>query len=332
MSTLTPHPAIGLLLAQLGTPDAPDTEAVKRFLREFLADRRVVDLPRWMWLPLLHGVILPTRSPRSAALYRKIWRVDGVSPLRHFTDRLAAGIAERLGPGVKVAIGMRYGAPALGTALRAMVAEGMERILILPLFPQYSCATTASIVDAAHAAFARERHLPTLRFAPPFFDLPAYIDALAETIRSAVAQPQDRFWLFSFHGLPQRFVAEGDPYADQCRVTARLLAERLGLPDSGWRLTFQSRFGREPWLTPDTASLLAALPGEGIRHVAVACPGFAADCLETLEEIAVAGRATFLAAGGESFVHAPCLNDRTAWIDALAELARRELSGWMTTA
>ncbi|MBF0626870.1 MAG: ferrochelatase [Magnetococcales bacterium] len=328
-SLLLPDSSIGVLLAQLGTPDAPEPAAVRRFLAEFLADERVVDLPRWFWLPLLHGVILPRRSPRSAALYRKIWRADGVSPLLHDSRTVTAGVAERLGASIRVELGMRYGQPGLTALLHTMVRTGIQRLLIVPLFPQFSSATTASITDAVCGAFASSRFQPALRFVPPFFNDPGYIHALATTLRQQLdpAQPVD--WLFSFHGLPQRFVDQGDPYALQCAETARLLAKELHLPNERWHIGYQSRFGREVWLLPDTARLLATLPGQGKRAVAVVCPGFVADCLETLEEMAVQGKETFLRAGGETFHYLACLNDAPPWIDALTTLIRRELSGWM---
>ncbi|MBF0262625.1 MAG: ferrochelatase [Magnetococcales bacterium] len=322
-------PTIGVLLAQLGTPDAPEPEAVRRFLKEFLSDRRVVDLPRWQWLPLLHGVILPTRSPRSAKLYQKIWRPDGVSPLLYHTRRVTEGLAARLGSGIRVEFAMRYGTPAIADTLHTMTRAGIQRLLIIPLFPQYASATTASIVDAVALALAGERLQPTLRFAPPFFADAGYIRAVADVARARLDPTVPRDWLFSFHGLPQRFIDAGDPYAEQCRVTAQRLAEELHLPENRWHVGFQSRFGREVWLTPDTAGLLDDLPRQGKRDLAVLCPGFTADCLETLEEIAVGGAEIFRHAGGERFDYLPCLNDAPSWIEALTEITRRELSGWL---
>ncbi|MBF0191227.1 MAG: ferrochelatase [Magnetococcales bacterium] len=325
---MTPS-SIGVVLVQLGTPDSPDPVAVQRFLKEFLSDARVVDLPRWFWLPLLHGVILPRRAPKSAALYRSIWRADGVSPLMHYSHAVTRGIRTRLGDDIRVELAMRYGQPSLKQALLTMVQDGIQRILIVPLFPQYSSAATATITDAVCAVFAKQRFQPALRFAPPFFADSAYIQALADSIRARLdpATPMD--WLFSFHGLPQRFVDQGDPYAAQCAATARLLARELHIPDDRWQMGYQSRFGREPWLLPDTAQRLVQLPQEGKRHLAVVCPGFVADCLETLEEIAVQGRENFLKAGGERFTYLPCLNDSAAWMDGLGELVKRELSGWL---
>lgn len=323
--------ALGLLLVQLGTPDAPTAVAVRRYLGEFLSDRRVVDLNPWLWRPLLHGVILPRRAPRSAALYRKIWRDDGVSPLLHHTRTLTGAVAGRLGPGVLTRFAMRYGNPSLTRVIGGMLDQGVRKLLVLPLYPQFSASTGGSALDGVQAALAgrgpvSKRFVPDLRFVGDFHDDPGYIDALA---RSVPRDGGEDFFLFSFHGLPQRHVDEGDPYAGQCAATARLLADALGLPESGWRLSFQSRFGREPWLLPATDDTLRQLPGEGVRRLAVVCPGFAADCLETLEEMAIQGRRIFLEAGGESFRYVPCLNDDPVWIEALTALARRQLSGWL---
>lgn len=322
-------PTIGILLAQLGTPDAPTPSDVRRFLREFLSDIRVVDLPRWFWLPLLHGIILPTRSPRSAALYQKIWRSDGLSPLLYYSQAVTDALSQRLGANIQVRLAMRYGQPNLADVLGAMTREGMEKILIFPLFPQYSSAATASITDAVCATFTKSRFQPALRFAPPFFNAPGYINALVAKIRATCNPTEEMDWLFSFHGLPLRFVNEGDPYAHQCQTTAQLLANALNLPSHRWRLSYQSRFGREPWLLPNTEAVLSQLPQEKIRRIAVVCPGFLSDCLETLEEIAVRGKETFLQAGGETFIYIPCLNDAPEWIDALTNLAKQEILGWM---
>ncbi|NGZ07256.1 MAG: ferrochelatase [Magnetococcales bacterium] len=327
---LLSHPSIGVLLVQLGTPDAPEPKAVRRFLTEFLSDWRVVDLPRWYWLPLLHGIILPRRSGRSAALYQQIWRPDGLSPLLHHSRTTACGVAAHLGPQVRVEIAMRYGQPGIAPTLHDMVASGIQHVLIVPMFPQYSCATTASVADAVCSTFATTRYQPAIRFAPPFYQETAYIQALAATIRQQVdlTDPGLHF-LFSFHGLPQRFVQQGDPYASHCTETTHLLAKELHLPPERWQIAFQSRFGREPWLEPETSACLTALPGQGKRTVVVVCPGFVVDCLETLEEIAVQGRDRFLHAGGERFEYIPALNDSATWIRGLSNLVRRELSGWL---
>ncbi len=321
---------IGVILAQLGTPDAPDTPALRRYLAQFLSDPRVVDLPRWQWLPILHGIILRTRPKRSAALYKRIWRADGVSPLLHYTRLLEQRLQTALGDDIPVRIGMRYGAPDLGDAIRGLLDLGVERLLIFPLFPHYAGATSASVMEAAFEAIRPRRALPALRMAPPFFNHPGYIGALAERIRLSAnpTEDPDRLYLFSFHGLPQRHVDEGDPYEAQCRSTARLLAKALELPEARWRIAFQSRFGREAWIEPATDTLLTQLPKAGHKRVAVACPGFVSDCLETLEEIAIGAKESFMEAGGEAFHYLPCLNDDVAWQEALQQLVEQELQGW----
>ncbi|MEO5362845.1 MAG: ferrochelatase [Magnetococcus sp. DMHC-8] len=323
-------PATGVLFVQLGTPDAPTPAAVRAYLAEFLADRRVVDLPRALWLPLLHGVILRTRPQRSARLYQKIWRPDGLSPLLHHTRQQAHSVGVALqNEGIAVHFAMRYGHPAVAVMLQAMLEAGVQRALIFPLFPQYAAATTASVLDAVQGALATRRFIPTLRFAQPFFAHPGYIDAWCTRIRAQAALDQADCLLFSFHGLPQRHVDEGDPYHEQCLQTARLLAEALHLPAARWQVGFQSRFGREPWLQPATDQILAQLPAQGKKRVIMACPGFVSDCLETLEEIGERGQATFMAAGGEQFQLVPCLNDHPAWLTALAQMTREELRGWV---
>ncbi len=327
---------IAVILVQLGTPDVPDTDAVRRYLRQFLSDPRVVDLPAWWWKPLLHGVILRIRPSRSARLYRSIWREDGLSPLLFFTRQQARGVAERLRDvPVEVHYAMRYGEPDLAGLVRRLLDQGVERLLVFPLFPQYSAATTATIVDTVYAAMKPRRHLPALRIAAPFPDNPEYVQAMADRIRNCLTdeatgygRPDHRL-LYSFHGLPVRYVAEGDPYASHCQRTAEALSGQLGLDAGQWQLCFQSRFGREPWLTPATADLLTQLPAQGVHHVTVVCPGFVADCLETLEEIGHAGRKQFLSHGGETYHVVPCVNDQESWLDGLAALVRRELGGWL---
>ncbi len=323
-------PKTALLFVQLGTPDSPTPAGVRRYLAEFLADRRVVDLHRAIWLPLLHGLILRTRPQRSAILYQHIWRADGVSPLLHYSQSQQRAVALALqSAGIAVHYAMRYGNPSLATLLHTLVDGGVERLLIFPLFPQYSAATTASVLDAVQGAFAQRRLVPTLRFAQPFFAHSAYIDAWKAQILSHTNLEQVDCLLFSFHGLPQRHVDEGDPYERQCRQTARLLADALQLPPDRWSVAFQSRFGREAWLLPATDQRLAQLPAQGKKRLVVACPGFVSDCLETLEEIAIRGRECFMQAGGEQFHAVPCLNESGPWLSALAEISRQELSGWL---
>ncbi len=322
------NPDIGVLLLQLGTPDQPTTGAVRRYLAEFLSDRRVVDTPRWLWLPILHGIILRRRPARSAALYRKIWRDDGISPLLHYTKKQAAAVDAALGEKATIRFAMRYGNPGINVVLDEMMETGVQKLLVYPLYPQYSASTTGSCLDAVANYFADKRAIPTIRFAQPFFADPLYISALAQVVRKQVKPHEDPLYLFTFHGLPKRHAVEGDPYDRQCRATARLLALALGLDEGRWLLSFQSRFGREEWLLPATDEMLHRLPGDGEKRVVAVCPGFVSDCLETLEEIAETGKKDFLAAGGETFQTVPCLNDSHVWTEALINLVAAELNGW----
>ena len=318
----------GLLLVNLGTPDSPATADVRRYLAEFLSDPRVVEAPRWLWWPLLHGVILNTRPRRSAEAYRRIWTDQG-SPLLLHTRRQAEALQEALGEAVRVVPAMRYGNPSIASGLQQLRDAGCGRILVLPLYPQYSATTTASTFDAVAEELKKWRHLPALRLVDQYHDHPGYIAALAASVRDFQAEKgKPDLLLFSFHGIPQRYADQGDPYPQQCERTARLLADALELAPDQWRLSYQSRMGREPWLQPYTSDTLEKLAGQGIRHVQVLCPGFAADCLETLEEIAMENRELFLAAGGEQYQYIPCLNDRPEHIQTLADIARNNLGGW----
>jgi ferrochelatase len=322
-----------ILLVNLGTPDAPTPAAVRKYLGEFLADPRVVEIPRALWSPILHGVILRTRPARSAAKYAAIWTPEG-SPLWVWTRlqaaRLLGSLGERGHP-VLVQPAMRYGQPSVASALDALRAQGATRILVLPLYPQYAAATTASTFDAVADWARRARRMPELRMVNQFHDDEGYIAALASRVSEHwMREGRGRMLVMSFHGLPARSLKLGDPYHCQCLTTARLLAERLGLPSEQYRVTFQSRFGRARWLEPYTDATLRALARGGHSRVDVVCPGFVADCLETLEEIAIEGRNAFLAAGGKEFHMIACLNDAPAWIDALARLAIRHLQGWPT--
>jgi len=325
-----PPARIGVLLINLGTPEAPTPAAVKRYLAEFLSDRRVVELPPILWQPILRGIILNTRPRKSVHAYRQVWTNEG-SPLAVIARAQTKALAESLGGQAIVDMAMRYGAPSIGEKLEHLKAAGCDRILIAPLYPQYSAATTATAMDAVGAALARMRWQPALRTLPPYYDDPAYIGALAEDVRASVGAldfaPQ--LLLASFHGMPQRTLALGDPYHCQCQKTARLLGEALDLP---LRISFQSRFGRAKWLEPATEAVLASLPAEGITSIAVTAPGFSADCLETLEEIAIRGRETFLQAGGRHFAYLSCLNAGVPGITMLTALVRRELAGWLTCA
>jgi len=310
-----------LLLVNLGTPAAPTPAAVRAYLAEFLSDPRVVVLPRWLWLPLLRGLILPLRGARVARKYAAIWQAGG-SPLAVHTRDLAVAVQSEL-PDVRVAHAMRYGAPALADALAALRADGFDRVLVLPLYPQYSSTTTASVADAVARAAG-----PAPRIVHDYHVDPGWVGAVAASIRAHwQAQGRGQHLLFSFHGLPQRLVDAGDPYAGQCEAGARAIARALDLPDDAWTLAYQSRFGRERWLGPSTLETLDALAGRGLRRVDVACPGFAVDCLETLEEVAM-GLAEHAAGHGCTLRYVPCLNAAPAHARALAGIARREFATW----
>ena len=323
-------PRIGVLLINLGTPDAPEPAAVRRYLAEFLSDRRVIEIPPIAWQPILRGFILRTRPRRSAHAYRQVWTEHG-SPLAAITRRKAIALQDRLGETALVRHAMRYGRPAIADELSRIKSEGCERILLAPLYPQYCAATTATANDKAFEVLARMRWQPALRTLPPYFDDPAYIDALKANVERQLATlsfTPERL-LLSFHGMPQRTLELGDPYHCHCRKTARLLADRLAMPVD---VAFQSRFGRAKWLEPATDQFLAGYPGQGIKRIAVAAPGFSADCLETLEELGIRGRATFREAGGEEFALLECLNDSAEGLGLLEGLVRRELAGWLAPA
>jgi len=319
-------PRIGVLLINLGTPDAADARAVKRYLREFLSDRRVVELPPLLWQPILRGIILNTRPKKSAHAYGQVWREDG-SPLAAITAAQSRALDGAFGPGVTVDWAMRYGNPSIGERLAAMKAAGCERILLAPLYPQYSGATTATANDKVFLALAGMRWQPAIRTLPPYHDDARYIAALKTSVEASLAGLDftPDVILASFHGMPKRTLQLGDPYHCHCQKTARLLAEALGRPLT---ITFQSRFGPAKWLEPATDLTLAALPGQGVKRVAIVAPGFSADCLETLEELSIRGRETFLAAGGTHFAYLPCLNDSEPGIEMLREIVGQELEGW----
>jgi len=325
-----PTPKVGLLLVNLGTPDAAEAGAVRRYLAEFLSDPRVIEIPRLVWKPILHGIILRTRPAKSAHAYAQVWREDG-SPLAAITREQSAALQGAFGPDVIVDHAMRYGRPALGDRLRALKQAGCERILLAPLYPQYCAATTATANDAAFAALAGMRWQPALRTLPPYHDDAAYIDALKLSVEASLAglhfEPQAL--LASFHGMPERTLHLGDPYHCHCRKTARLLGAALG---RDLTVTFQSRFGRAKWLEPATDTVLAGLPAKGITRIAIVAPGFSADCLETLEELSIRGRETFLAAGGTDFAYLPCLNASQVGVNMLKKILARELAGWADAA
>ena len=324
---MSERPLPGVLLVNLGTPDAPTPEALRRYLAEFLSDPRVVDLPRWRWLPILHGIILRTRPARSARAYARIWTERG-SPLRLYTEALAEALEGSLD--IPVRIAMRYGRPSIASGLEQLRQAGAQRLIVLPLYPQYSATTTASTYDALAAALRREALVPEIRFLGDYHRHPAYIDALAKRIEDHWREHgRGERLLLSFHGIPQRYAEAGDPYPQRCEATAHALAQRLGLEEGQWAMSYQSRFGREPWLQPYTDETLARWPGEGVRSVDVVCPGFATDCLETLEEIAMENRDTFLQAGGESYRYIPALNDRPEHVALLETLVREGGEGWL---
>jgi ferrochelatase len=326
------EPRIGVLLVNLGTPDAPTPKAVRRYLKEFLSDRRVVELPAILWQPILRGIILNTRPKKSAHAYAQVWTEAG-SPLAAVTAAQARALQARLGEGIEVAWAMRYGNPAMGAELARMKAAGCERILVAPLYPQYSGATTASVVDALGAALATMRWQPAIRTLPPYYDDPLHIEALradiARQLGALAFRPE--VLLLSFHGMPERTLHLGDPYHCQCRKTARLLAEALAneFPDLRIEVSFQSRFGKAKWLEPATDAVLAAEAAKGTRALAIAAPGFSADCLETTEELAIRGREQFVDAGGKDYAVVDCLNDGEAGMAMLEALVRRELAGWL---
>ena len=321
---------IGVLLVNLGTPDDPSPAAVKRYLAEFLSDPRVVELPRLLWQPILRGIILNTRPKKSAHAYMQVWTESG-SPLAVITRAQAEALQARLGEAVRVTHAMRYGNPSIPAQLAELVAAGCERILLAPLYPQYSGATTATVVDKAGQALGAMRWQPSLRVLPPYHDDPLHIAALASDLGAQLDALEftPDVLLLSFHGMPQRTLALGDPYHCQCCKTARLLEAALGRPSLRVRTSFQSRFGRAKWLEPATDAVLAEEARAGTRRLAIAAPGFSADCLETLEELAIRGREQFLAAGGEHFRTLDCLNAGEAGMEMLEALVRRELAGWI---
>ncbi len=331
-----PHgqaPRTAVLLCNLGTPDAPTAKAVRRYLAEFLSDRRVVEIPRLLWLLILHGIILRFRPAKSAAKYASIWTPEG-SPLKLWTEKQAKLLQGWLGQRnhqVKVRWAMRYGSTSIASQLDAMKAEGVTRVLVVPAYPQYSATTTASVFDAVYQWAQNTRALPELRFVNHYHDHGDYITALAASVV--------RYWkkngvpdklVMSFHGVPERTLQLGDPYHCECFKTARLLAEKLGLAKEQYQVTFQSRLGRAKWLEPYTEPTLIAMGKSGVKRVDVICPGFTSDCLETLEEINMEARAAFLQAGGQAFHYIPCLNDDPEWITALCNVTQQHLLGWNT--
>ncbi|HZQ61550.1 MAG TPA: ferrochelatase [Casimicrobiaceae bacterium] len=347
MSRYSPEPPhdhtgiarIGVLLVNLGTPDAPTAPAVRRYLREFLTDPRVVEIPRAVWLPILHGVVLRTRPAQSARKYAAIWTKDGSPLLVHSLKQrslLKGLVGERLkglglpGDLAEIEVGMRYGEPGIASALGRLRTAGCDRVLVVPLYPQYAASATASALDAVFATLRRMRRMPALRTLDAFHDDPGYIRALAQAVNDYwMRHGRPDQLVLSFHGVPRRTLGLGDPYFCQCQKTARLLVAELGLSAKQYVVSFQSRFGRAEWLQPYTAATAEALAKQGKRRIDVFCPGFVSDCLETLEEIGLEVKQTFLAAGGKEFHAIPCLNEQPLWIAALADLVLRHLEGWL---
>jgi ferrochelatase len=321
---------VGILLIQLGTPNAPTSAALKRYLRQFLSDPRVIEAPRWLWWFILNLVILPTRPKRSAAKYQRIWDQKTGSPLLHIT-RLQTEALQSFFPHVAVRFGMQVGNPALAAVVHDLIDNGVDRLIVLPMYPQYSATTTASATDALFHALMRERRVPAVRIVPPYYDHPAYLDAVTAVIREDVAKLawEPEHFLLSFHGIPVKYAERGDPYPKHVERSSQMLIERLAWPPGRWTQSFQSLFGRDEWLRPYTEETLQSLARRGVRRVFVATPGFTTDCLETLDEIGFEASESFRHAGGEELRQCPCLNDHPAWIKAMQTLITEEGKGWL---
>jgi len=319
-----------VLLIQLGTPDAPTAPALRRYLRQFLSDPRVIEVPRWRWWFILHLFILTTRPKQSAAKYQRIWDAQTGSPLLHLT-RLQTDALQRLLPDIPVRFGMQVGNPSLASVVHELIEGGVDRLIVLPMFPQYSATTTASAMDGLFQALMRERRVPAVRVVPPYYEHPAYLDAVATVIGEASAKLawEPEHFLLSFHGIPVKYAERGDPYPQQVERTTQLLLPRLTWPEGRWTQTFQSLFGRDLWLRPYTDQTLKRLAQQGVKRVFVATPGFTTDCLETLDEIGYEARELFRHAGGEQLHQCHCLNDHPAWIQAMHALVREEGVGWI---
>jgi ferrochelatase len=329
MNAMKPSPAV--LLIQLGTPDAPTPRALRPYLRQFLGDPRVIEAPRLPWWLILNLFILPRRPRQSAEKYARIWNAQTGSPLLHYT-RLQTDALQRLLPDIPVRFGMQVGNPSVAGVVHDLIEKGCDRLIVMPMYPQYSATTTASAFDVLFLALMRERRVPALRVVPPYYDHPAYIDALAALIRDDMKRIswQPDHYLISFHGIPLKYVERGDPYAKHVKRTTELLIERLGWPAGHWTQSFQSLFGRDLWLQPYTDKILLNLAAEGIKRVFVTMPGFTVDCLETLDEIGFEASETFHKAGGEILHACPCLNDHPTWIEAMRTLVLQEGQGWLS--
>lgn len=332
MSGFSKSEKVAVLLINLGSPVAPTKQAVKPYLAEFLSDPRVIDLPRWQWLPILYGIVLNFRPKKSAHAYEQIWW-EGGSPLIVITERQVNALREMLAAKglehIIVDYAMRYGSPSIASKLKALSDQGVDKVMVLPMYPQYADATTASVFDGVAQALAKQRFIPELRVVRDWYDHPLYIQALADSVRKHFAEfGQPQKLLLSFHGVPKRYILEGDPYLYHCEKTVELLVKELGLGSDEYQLVFQSRFGREEWLQPYADKTIEALPDQGVKSVSVICPGFSADCLETLEEMAMGNRDLFLEHGGERYDYIPCLNDNKLHIELLAELVCQHGQGW----
>jgi protoporphyrin/coproporphyrin ferrochelatase len=332
------HPAVGtgrvgVLLINLGTPDATDYWSMRRYLKEFLSDRRVIEEPRWKWWPILNLIILTVRPGRKGRDYDKIWNKErNEGPLKTITraqaEQLGAALASE---GVLVDWAMRYASPAVASRIASLKDQGCDRILLVPLYPQYAAATTATACDQAFRALMELRWQPTVRVVPPYFEEPVYVEAIAASIHDHLAgiDVQPDALIASFHGMPQKYLELGDPYHCQCQKTSRLVREKLGWPQDRWHTTFQSQFGSDPWLQPYTIDTVARLGKAGVKRLAIVSPGFSADCLETLEELNIENRAKFLQSGGDKFTYVPCLNDSALGMRVIEKIVRRELAGWI---
>jgi ferrochelatase len=320
----------GILLIQLGTPDEPNSRALRRYLRQFLSDRRVIEVPRLLWWFILNLFILPFRPAQSAAKYRRIWSDQTGSPLMHYTKRQTELLQARF-PNLPVRFGMQIGNPSVESVVHEMIASGVDQLLVLPMYPQYSATTTASATDCLFTALLKERRVPAVRVVPPYYAHPAYLDAMTQIIRDELSKLdwQPEHYVISFHGIPQKYAQRGDPYATHVVRTTRGLLARLNWPRDKWTQTYQSLFGRDEWLKPYTDDTLAKLAQKGIRKVFVATPGFTSDCLETIDEIGHESSEHFQEAGGEKLHQCPCLNDHPLWIDAMEKILREEGQGWI---
>jgi ferrochelatase len=320
----------GILLIQLGTPDAPTAKALRPYLRQFLSDPRVIEYPRLPWWLLLNLVILPFRPAKSAEKYARIWSAETGSPLMHYTRRQVEELRLHF-PGVPVEFGMQVGNPSVDSVVRKMIADGIDRLIVLPMYPQYSATTTASATDALFKTLLQVRRVPALRIIPPYYDEPGYIEAQAEIIREQLATLgwEPEHFVISFHGIPIRYAKNGDPYATHVKRTTWALVKRMGWPRNKWTQSFQSLFGREEWLKPYTDDVLTKLAKKGVKRVFVVTPGFTADCLETIDEIGHESHEVFTHAGGEKLHQCPCVNDHPRWIETMATLIRREGQGWL---